>query len=252
MSKIISIHSYRGGTGKTNITASLAAIASSQGKRVGILDADVQNPGIYVLFGLDDTSVNNSLNDYLWSRCKIDEASYDVTSVFKQPAPGSFLSLVPSSMKPADIGRVLREGYDVRLLEMGFQNLIEQLNLDYLFIDTHPGLNEEILLSITLSDVLVLIMRPDQQDFQGTAVTVDLARKLKVPKMLLLMNKVIKSLDLEDLKQQIEQTYKLPVAGTLPLSEDMIELGSRGVFALNYPDHPLTQVLKAIAEEIII
>lgn len=252
MSKIISIHSYRGGTGKTNITASLAAIASSQGKRVGILDADVQNPGIYVLFGLDDTSVNNSLNDYLWSRCKIDQASYDVTSVFKQPAPGSFLSLVPSSMKPADIGRVLREGYDVRLLEMGFQNLIEQLNLDYLFIDTHPGLNEEILLSITLSDVLVLIMRPDQQDFQGTAVTVDLARKLKVPKMLLLMNKVIKSLDLEDLKQQIEQTYKLPVAGTLPLSEDMIELGSRGVFALNYPDHPLTQVLKAIAEEIII
>ena len=76
MSKIISIHSYRGGTGKTNITASLAAIASCKGKRVGIVDADVQNPGIYVLFGFDDKSINNSLNDYLWSRCKIYEASY--------------------------------------------------------------------------------------------------------------------------------------------------------------------------------
>lgn len=251
MSKIISIHSYRGGTGKTNITASLAAIASSKGKRVGIIDADVQNPGIYVLFGFDDKSIDNSLNDYLWSRCKIHEASYDVTSVFKQPAPGSFLSLVPASMKPAEIGRVLREGYDVRLLEVGFQNIIEQLNLDYLFIDTHPGLNEEILLSITISDVLVMVMRPDQQDFQGTAVTVDLARKLKVPKMLLLMNKVIKSLDIEDLQQQLEQTYKLPVAGTLPLSESMIELGSRGVFALNYPQHPFTRVLENIAEQII-
>jgi len=251
MSKIISIHSYRGGTGKTNITASLAAIVSSMGKRVGIVDGDVQNPGIYVLFGFDDQSISNSLNDYLGSRCKIDQASYDVTSVFKQPPPGSFLSLIPASMKPADIGRVLREGYDVRLLELGFKDLIEQLNLDYLFIDTHPGLNEEILLSITLSDILVLVMRPDQQDFQGTAVTVDLARKLKVPKMLLLLNKVIKSLNLEDLQQQLETSYKLPVAGILPLAEEMVELGSRGIFALNYPQHAVTKVLEKIAHEII-
>ena len=251
MSKIISIHSYRGGTGKTNITASLAAITAGMGKRVGIVDADVQNPGIYVLFGLNDTKLTNSLNNYLWSDCKIVEAHYDVTQLFKQPAPGSFLCLIPSSMKPAEIGRILREGYDVRLLEVGFQDLIQQLNLDYLFIDTHPGLNEETLLSITMSDILVLVMRPDLQDFQGTAVTVDLARKLKVPKILLLLNKVIPSLDLEDLQQQLEQTYKLPVAGTLPLSEEMVELGSRGVFALNYPQHPLTQVLKTIAQQIM-
>ncbi len=154
-------------------------------------------------------------------------------------------------MKPTDIGRILREGYDIRLLETGFQQIVEQLNLDYLFIDTHPGLNEEILLSITMSGVLVLVMRPDQQDFQGTAVTVDLARKLKVPKMFLLINKVIKSLDIEDLQQQIEKIYQLPVTSTLPLSNEMVELGSRGIFALNYPQHPLTQVLESIARQII-
>jgi septum site-determining protein MinD len=41
-------------------------------------------------------------------------------------------------------------------------------------------LNEETLLSILISDTLVLILRPDQQDFQGTAVTVEVARKLKI------------------------------------------------------------------------
>ncbi|MDJ0729709.1 MAG: MinD/ParA family protein [Crocosphaera sp.] len=251
MSKIIAIHSYRGGTGKTNITASLAAIAASRGKRVGIVDADLQNPGIYVLFGFNEQNIVNSLNDYLWSRCKIFEAYYDVTSVLKQGTDNSFLSLVPASMKPADIGRMLREGYNVRLLEMGFQDLIEQLNLDYLFVDTHPGLNEEILLSITISDVLVLVMRPDQQDFQGTAVTVDLARKLKVPQLLLLVNKVIRSLDLEDLQQQIETAYHLPVTATLPLSKDMVKLGSRGIFALDYPQHPLTKVLETITDKIL-
>ena len=54
-----------------------------------------------------------------------------------------------------------------------FRDLIAALSLDYLLIDTHPGLNEETLLSIAISDSLVIILRPDQQDFQGTSVTVD-------------------------------------------------------------------------------
>ena len=40
-------------------------------------------------------------------------------------------------------------------------------------------MNEETLLSIAISDVFVLVLRPDHQDFQGTAVTVEVARKLR-------------------------------------------------------------------------
>ena len=38
-------------------------------------------------------------------------------------------------------------------------------------VDTHPGLNEETLLAIAVSDKLIVIMRPDQQDFEGSSVT---------------------------------------------------------------------------------
>ena len=62
-------------------------------------------------------------------------------------------------------------------------------------IDTHPGVNEETLLSIAISDLLLLVMRPDNQDFQGTAVTAELARRLEVKQMLLLVNKVPPSMD---------------------------------------------------------
>ena len=54
MGKIVSIHSFRGGTGKSNSTANLAAQAAMAGKRVGVVDTDIQSPGIHVLFGLDD------------------------------------------------------------------------------------------------------------------------------------------------------------------------------------------------------
>jgi MinD-like ATPase involved in chromosome partitioning or flagellar assembly len=52
MPKIISLHSFRGGTGKSNMTANLAAVIASQGQRVGIIDTDIQSPGIHVLFGM--------------------------------------------------------------------------------------------------------------------------------------------------------------------------------------------------------
>ena len=50
MSKIISIHSFRGGTGKSNTTANLAALLAAQGLRVAVIDTDINSPGIHVLF----------------------------------------------------------------------------------------------------------------------------------------------------------------------------------------------------------
>ncbi|MFO7540043.1 MAG: P-loop NTPase, partial [Chloroflexota bacterium] len=45
MSKIISIHSYRGGTGKSNTTANIAATLATDGLRVGIDDTNTQSVG---------------------------------------------------------------------------------------------------------------------------------------------------------------------------------------------------------------
>ena len=50
MSKIVSVHSFRGGTGKSNTTANLAALMAVEGNRVGVIDTDIQSPGIHVLF----------------------------------------------------------------------------------------------------------------------------------------------------------------------------------------------------------
>lgn len=252
MPKIVSIHSYRGGTGKSNSTANLAATVARCGHRVGIVDTDIQSPGIHVLFGFNEDNIDRALNDYLWGRCSIAEAAYDVTSILKgKSTERSKMFLVPSSVKAGEIARVLREGYDVGLLNEGFQDLIDTLKLDYLFIDTHPGLNEETLLSITISDVLVLILRPDQQDYQGTAVTVDVARKLEVPNLLMVVNKAPTVFDFGQLKVKIEQTYDTSVAGILPHSDEMMVLASNGIFSIQYPNHPLTKVIEGIAEQII-
>jgi len=187
VTKIVSVHSFRGGTGKSNTSANMAAQLALAGKRVAVIDTDVQSPGIHVLFGFDEEMEGNMLNDYLYGECPIIDCAHDVTD--RVGATSGQLFLVPASIKAADIAKVLRQGYDVEVLNEGFRALVKGLDLDVLVIDTHPGLNEETLLSITISDTLLLIMRPDKQDFQGTAVTVDIARRLEVPELLLLVNK---------------------------------------------------------------
>ena len=251
MSRIVSVHSFRGGTGKSNICANVAAQLASMGKRVGVIDTDIQSPGIHVLFGLDEEKIDKSLNDYLWGKCEIEETAYEVSTHIgggEVVLMGKDLYLIPSSIRVGENTKVLRDGYDVGLLNDGFRALISKLRLDYLIIDTHPGLNEETLLSIAISDILFIILRPDQQDFQGTAVTVDIAQRLEVPHLHLVVNKALASYDFVDLKQQVQETYGCPVDTVLPLSEDVARLQSADIFALRYPMHSFSKRIQQVSD----
>lgn len=250
MAKIISIHSYRGGTGKSNTTANLAAQLAALGHRVGVIDTDIQSPGIHVLFGLREDEMNFTLNDYLWGKCEIAKSAYDVTSRLGAPVSGRVF-LVPSSIKANEIARILREGYDVGRLSDGYEDMIRDLRLDVLMIDTHPGLNEETLLSIVISTTVVLILRPDQQDYQGTAVTVDVARKLGVQRLLLLVNKVPQSYDMGEVVARVARTYQCEVGAILPHSDEMMALASAGIFSLRYPTSELSISLQRMAKLVI-
>ena len=254
MAKIISMHSFRGGTGKSNSVANIAALLACQGKRVGIVDTDILSPGIHVLFSMDDSTIVGTLNDYLWGRIEIKDATYEVTDALTaeggsfDPAAGGRVWLIPSSLKPGEIARILREGYDVGLLNDGFQRLIKDLQLDVLLIDTHPGLNEETLLSMAISDVLVIILRPDSQDYQGTGVTVEVARRLEIPRMVIIVNKVPSVFDIEAVRTRVEQTYECEVLAVLPHSDDLMALASSGLFVLRSPDHPVTALFRQITD----
>jgi MinD-like ATPase involved in chromosome partitioning or flagellar assembly len=250
MSKIISIHSFRGGTGKSNTTANITGVLASQGLRVGVVDTDIQSPGIHILFGLNDTQKGYSLNDYLWGKCEIKQAAHDVTGNLGVPIKGKVF-LIPSSIKIGEISRVLREGYDPGLLNDGYHQIIEDLKLDVLMIDTHPGLNEETLLSIAVSDVLGIIMRPDQQDYQGTSVTVEVARKLDVTRLLMIVNKVPAAFDTAEVKARVEKTYNCEVAAVLPHSDEMMSLASAGLLVLRYPNIPMAALYAQIAKKMM-
>lgn len=247
MSHIIAIHSFRGGTGKSNSSANIAALLAARGRRVAVVDMDIQSPGIHVLFGLDETTLDKTLNGFLYGNYGIVAAAYDVTPNLGVAVTGQIF-LVPCSIKAEDISKVIRQGYDATKLNDGLEDLIEELALDALLLDSHPGLGNETLLSLAMADTLALILRPDEQDFQGTHITLQVMQRLKIPRIVLIVNKTPEDLDLDQVKAEVEKTYGVPVAAVFPHSDEMMALASSGIFSLHYPDHPIASKYRQLAQ----
>lgn len=251
--KIVAVHSFRGGTGKSNITGNLAVNLAKQGKRVGIIDTDLQSPGIHVLFGLDAADIDRTINDYLWGECALYEAAHNLSSVLPEAAlvAGGAIHLIPASTRANDITRILQTEYDKKKLLDGLQTIADELQLDVLLIDTHPGINEETLQAIAVCSLLILVMRPDYQDYQGTSVIVELARMLSAREMMLLVNKALSGFDVEEYREQLETVYDVSVVDVLPFSEEMMNLASSEIFSMRYPYHPLSKAVEAVSQKII-
>ena len=248
MAVIVSVHSFRGGTGKSNTTANIAALLAAAGKRVGVIDADIQSPGIHVLFGIAGHEIAGSLNEFLWGERAIGEVALDVTDGAGES--GGRLFLIPSSMEPGEITRVLRDGYDPHRLSSGLRELVTELELDVLLIDTHPGLNEETLLSLVLSHSLLIVMRPDEQDYEGTGITARIARELEVPRIMILVNKAPEGLDPAQVESRVRAAYGCDVAAVVPHSDEVMRLASAGVFSQRFPAHPVTELYRQVATRV--
>lgn len=244
---IISVHSFRGGTGKSNTVASLAVLMAKRGQRVGVIDTDIQSPGIHVLFGMRADDISVSLNDYLWGRAAITDCA---RQVFEAESGGA-VYLIPASMKTNEIVQVLRQGYDIRRLTEALGELTQTLKLDAIFIDTHPGLNEETLFALAISTAVIMVLRPDQQDYEGTGIAVEVARSLEVPRLMLILNKAPASLDAAAVKASLERTFNCEVAAVLFHSDRMMELGSNEVYAGKFPSDPITVALEHVVDELI-
>jgi septum site-determining protein MinD len=247
MTSVVSVHSFRGGTGKSNTTANVAAVLAGRGLRVGVVDLDILSPGIHVLFGVAQEGLEHHLGGFLWGRHPLHDAAREVTP----PGVAGRIWLVPSSVAPHDIARIMAEGYDVGLLGDGVRALAAELDLDVLLLDTHPGLNEETLLSIAMSDALAIVLRPDHQDYEGTHVTVSVARKLGVPRTVLVVNKTPESFDTGEVARRVSEVYGTPVAAVVPHSEELMVLSSGGIFVLRHPGHPVAALYAQLADGLV-
>jgi MinD-like ATPase involved in chromosome partitioning or flagellar assembly len=220
-----------------------------QGLRVAVIDTDLASPGIHVLFGFSPEDGQVTLNDHLQGDAPISQCAHEVTPPDVKRAHGR-IWLVPAAMEADRIARLLREGYKVERLNDALFQLAEQLKIDVVIVDTHPGINEETLLTTAIADCLLMVMRPDTQDYLGTAVAIEVAERLDVPAIRLVVNKLPNHFDREQVRQRVVESYEVPIGAILPLSEDLLSLASGGLAVLAFPDHQWSQQVLSLAADL--
>ena len=238
LSALVSFHSIRRGSGKSTLIANLAGLLVSQGKRVVVVETDFHSPSLNLFFQLTDQDAPHSFNDFICGRCSLEQATYEVTPQLAWKLPGS-LYLSPASQSQGEAYEELRKCYTFERLHAGLQQIEQIFHPDVIFVDNMAGLHEEALLSAAASTSLVLILQADPQDFQGTAVAVEVAGQLKVPEVYLVLNNAPAAIDLERAHQQLEQVYQRKVIAMLPQSNEIASLASGGLLVIEKPRAPI-------------
>jgi MinD-like ATPase involved in chromosome partitioning or flagellar assembly len=157
---VISIHSYRGGTGKTLLATNLAA-SYARNEKVCLLDYDVRAPSLHNLFDIEmpDWWVNDFLNEDCEINECITEAIPNLYVGLANPDSEAIREMMGKgrSWEAKALGRTIT--LKQTLTDMGFGKLI---------FDTAPGLAYSSINAVVGSDVTALVIRMDVLDILGT------------------------------------------------------------------------------------
>ncbi|MEU7164123.1 P-loop NTPase [Streptomyces morookaense] len=242
MARIIALHSHRGGTGRSSIAANLARLMADTGRRVALVDTDLQAPAAHVLLGVAPHSADRTLAGYLTGLCEIEEATVLLTAGFGDGE----LFLVPARAEASGIHEIIAQGYDVGLLREGFDRLAGCLQLDVLLLDTHAGISNETVAAVASADILLMVTRPCQLDLSGAGEATEFALRLNCPGRALVVNTVPPGTAAGPARRRAEAAYGLPARAVLPYVPEFACLAGDRLFAAAHPDHPLTARLTAL------
>jgi MinD-like ATPase involved in chromosome partitioning or flagellar assembly len=156
----MSVHSYRGGTGKTLLATNLSATYARK-EKVLLLDYDLRAPSLHSLF--DSDLPDWWLNDYLNGDCDIDECMMEVV-------PNLYVAL--ANPEAEAIREMMGKGraWETQALSKTIQIRDTMANLGFgkIIFDTAPGLAYSSINAVVGSDVVALVMRLDALDILGT------------------------------------------------------------------------------------
>ncbi len=233
--RLVVLSSFRRGVGKSTLAANLAALAAVSHKQVGLVDTCFSSPALHIFFGLDKQERSTSFNDFLLGRQTLAQCSVDVTGRLG-PAPAGRLTLFPASRRSEVMLASLQSPYNLAQLTEGVRSLSHTLRLDLLVIDSPAGISESNLSLLALADTALIVLHPTAPDFQGTAVLVDVARRLEVPQIQLVVNGVAAAYALDVVKTQTAEALGCPVIAVLPHTDALLASGSASLMALHPPE----------------
>jgi len=253
MSKIIAVHSYKGGTGKTLLSVNLAATFAKNGKKVCLFDLDFRAPSLFAI--LKTENVEYWFNDYLNNSCDAEKVLVDLSS--KISGDGKFFAGLanPATEAIRDMSSKDRK-WEMRALGRLLalkETLIKDQKFDYLFFDTSPGLQYSSINAIVAADFVIVATTGDRSDVDGTKRMLAELYNLFEKKTGLVLNKVLDSsaaAKKTEMSNKVKTVYHVPMLGIVPCFCEILRAEGNLIFVEDKPDHPFTKMIAEMARKI--
>ncbi len=162
----IAIISGKGGVGKSTVTVNLATSFAMQGKRVGVLDADIHGPSVPRLLGLEGQ-----------------QAKPSPTGLFPVDGPLGMKVMSIDFFLPEQAPTIWRGPLKMRAIRQ-FLSDVDWGELDFLFIDLPPGTGDEPLsIAQLLPDIdgVVIVTMPSELSSSIVKKAITFAQRLHMP-----------------------------------------------------------------------
>jgi len=216
----VMVSSGKGGVGKSTTTVNLAVASAMQGKRVGILDADIYGPNIPRMMGLDKKEV-----EVIGQKVKPFNAyGVDVMSMGSLMEEGQAL--------------IWRGSMIMKAIEQLLRDILWE-ELDILFIDMPPGTGDA---QLTLAQSVpvaagINVTTPQHVALDDSRRSLDMFKKLHIPISGIIENMsgfVCPSCDTESdifgkgTCDDLAKEYGTTVLGNIPIEPSIREGGDSG------------------------
>lgn len=253
MSKIVAVHSYKGGTGKTLLSVNLAVTFAKHGKKVCLFDLDFRAPSLFAILKVSNAEF--WLNDYLNGECDISKVLVDLSN--RLEGNGNFFAALanPSTEAIREMSAKDRK-WEMRALGrlLSLRNtLLNDQEFDYLVFDTSPGLQYSSINAIVTADFVVVATTGDKSDVDGTRRMLRELYNLFEKKTGLVMNKVLDPTSKskrDEIDKRIKNVYQVPMLGIVPCFCEVLRAEGNLIFVQDKPTHPFTKILDEMARKI--
>jgi len=247
---IIAVASGKGGTGKSAIVVNLAAALAVDGRKVAILDADLNSPTIVAMLGMKVPRRFHSFDGIEPSAGPLGlriAASNLIPG--GEPPPVSFLD--DESAPVATNGHGPTElSYSATLRRLLSQTRFG--TLDLLLIDLAPGLDQLFRIArIAPLNGAIIVTQPSEISVRASGAALEMAAQCSTRVMGLIENMVgfncdgchsVRPLMPHGDLAAVANTAGIPVLGRLPFDPRLAECSDRGViFIRKYADTPLAR-----------
>jgi ATP-binding protein involved in chromosome partitioning len=258
---VVAIASAKGGVGKSVLAVNVATSLALKGRKVAIIDADLNAPSITSMLGMK-TPRHLPLTEGIQPVAGPHGLRVVSSEVLAggEPSPISFLELdAPEAPKPDNGGRCVEIEYSDALVRMLSQTRFGALDL--LLIDVAPGLDHlhDLARTLPLTGV-VLVSHPSDLAVRHARRALEIAADQKAAVLGIVENmtgfncdscRSVRPLMPEGGMSALAGEFNIPLLGRLPFDPRVAEASDRGVVTVHdSAETPIAKLLGAIALQI--